>query len=217
MTATQDVVSLPRIGDKAPDFQSETTHGVLKFSEWQGNSWVVFFSHPADFTPVCTTELTEFARRSKEFADRNCKLLGVSVDSIHSHLAWVMNMEEKLSVRIPYPMVADISMEVARKFGMIHPNESATATVRALFVIDPERTIRAIIYYPLTNGRNVDEVVRILDALQTSSKHTVATPVDWRPGDKVIVPAPRTLATIDERRTKKDLQFTDFYLAKKDI
>jgi peroxiredoxin 2/4 len=217
MTATQDVVSLPRIGDKAPDFKSETTHGVITFSEWQGNSWVVFFSHPADFTPVCTTELTEFAKRSKEFSDRNCKLLGVSVDSIHSHLAWVLNMEEKLGIRIPYPMVADISMDVAKKFGMIHPNESTTATVRALFVIDPERTIRAIIYYPLTNGRNVEEVIRLLDALQTSSKHSVATPVDWKPGQKVIVPAPRTLATVDERRGKPGLEFTDFYLAKKNL
>lgn len=214
---SQEVVSLPRIGDKAPDFKSETTHGVITFSEWQGKSWVVFFSHPADFTPVCTTELAEFARREKEFSDRNCKLIGVSIDSIHSHLAWVMNMEQHLGIRIPYPMVADISMEVARKYGMIHPNESATATVRALFVIDPDHNIRAMIYYPLTNGRNVEEVVRLLDALQTSSKHTVATPVDWRPGQKVIMPAPRTLATVDERLKNSSLEFTDFYLAKKDL
>jgi peroxiredoxin 2/4 len=216
MTVAQEPVSIPRIGDKAPDFTAETTQGMLTFSDWQGKSWVVMFSHPADFTPVCTTELTEFARREKEFSDRNCKLIGVSVDSIHSHLAWVMNIEKNLGVRLNYPLVADISTQVAQKFGMIHPNESATATVRALFFIDPERTVRALIYYPLNTGRSVDEVVRTLDALQTATKHTVACPVDWKPGEKVIVPPPRSMAQIDERQGKP-YEFVDFYLAKKDL
>jgi peroxiredoxin (alkyl hydroperoxide reductase subunit C) len=173
-----DTTGLPRIGDPAPDFKAVTTQsGDLSFSEWQGQEWVVLFSHPADFTPVCTTELVEFARQYDRFKARGVKLIGVSVDSIHSHLAWLQNMKEKMGVSIPYPIVADIDMKVSQLYGMIHPGASATATVRAVFVIDPKRAIRALIYYPMNAGRNVEEVLRLVTALQTADKHACATPV----------------------------------------
>jgi peroxiredoxin (alkyl hydroperoxide reductase subunit C) len=208
--------TIPRIGDTAPDFHAVTTHGEITFSEWQGGSWVVFFSHPADFTPVCTTELSEFARQNDEFTKRNAKLIGLSIDSIHSHLAWIQNMEKIMGVRIPYPMIADANMAVANRYGMIHPGADSTATVRAVFVIDPNRKIRAMIYYPLANGRNVDEVIRLVDSLQTSDKHSVATPVNWRPGEKVIIPAPRTDQVVQER-LKSNFEKLDFYLMKKEL
>ena len=148
---------IPKIGDKVPDFTANTTKGELVFSKWQGENWVILFSHPADFTPVCSTELSEFARREEAFSGRQVKLMGVSVDSIHSHLAWRENLQSIMDVKINYPLIADNNMAVANMFGMIHPGESDTATVRALFVIDPNRTIRAIVYYPLNVGRNVDE------------------------------------------------------------
>ncbi len=147
-------VSLPRIGDTAPDFTAVTTHGELTFSAWQGDSWAVLFSHPADFTPVCSTELTELAKLQDEFSRRHAKLIGISIDSIHSHLAWVENLKSILGVALPYPLIADSHSKVAEKYGMIHPGESSTVTVRALFFIDPKRVIRAIIYYPLNVGRN---------------------------------------------------------------
>ena len=214
---TDSILAMPRIGDKAPDFTSATTHGEQNFYNWKGESWCVLFSHPADFTPVCSTELTEFARRAEDFTKRNTKLMGISIDSIHSHLAWVQNMSQILGVRIPYPLVADITTAVAQKYGMIHPGESATVTVRALFIIDPKNTIRAIIYYPLNMGRNVDEVVRALDALQTADKHGVACPVNWRPGDKVIVPPPKSEADVAARNALTGVERLDFYLVKKDL
>jgi peroxiredoxin (alkyl hydroperoxide reductase subunit C) len=212
-----DVVSLPKIGDSAPDFTAVTTQApAMKFSEWQGEKWVVLFSHPADFTPVCTTELTEFARRNTEFESLGAKLIGLSIDSIHSHLAWLQNMKEKMGTEIPYPMIADIDMKVASLYGMIHPGASATATVRAVFIIDPKRVVRAIIYYPMNAGRNVDEVLRLLTALQTADSQSCATPVNWRPGDKVVVPAPKTTADVAERLSNKNYEVKDFYLALKD-
>ncbi|HEX2913305.1 MAG TPA: peroxiredoxin [Chloroflexia bacterium] len=210
------VTGIPRIGDRAPDFTATTTKGDITFSEWQGASWVVLFSHPADFTPVCTTELAEFARRQSEFAARNTKLIGLSIDSIHSHLAWLRNINERLDVQIDYPLIADLNTAVAQKYGMIHPGASATATVRAVFVIDPQHTIRALIYYPLTNGRNIDEILRLVDSLQASDSYKVATPVNWRPGDKVIVPAPRTEAQIESNLKAGD-EVVDFYLVKKSL
>jgi peroxiredoxin 2/4 len=213
-----DTISLPKIGDTAPDFTAVTTQSpAMKFSEWQGDSWVVLFSHPADFTPVCTTELTEFARRNDEFQRLGAKLIGLSVDSIHSHLAWLQNMQEKMGVKIPYPMIADIDTKVAQAYGMIHPGASATATVRAVFIIDPKRVVRAVVYYPLNAGRSVDEIARVLTALQTTDQYSCATPVNWKPGDKVVVPAPKLVSDVEERLSNKDYELKDFYLALKDI
>ncbi|MBI4616673.1 MAG: peroxiredoxin [Planctomycetes bacterium] len=207
---------MPRIGDVAPDFTAQTTHGEIRFSDWQEGKWVVLFSHPADFTPVCSTELTELGRRYPEFQKRNAKLIGVSVDSIHSHLAWVQNLSRIMGVRIPYPLVADSNRAVAELYGMIHPGETTTATVRALFFIDPKRSIRAVIYYPLNIGRSVDEIERVLDALQTADKNGVACPVNWRPGDKVVVPPPKTEKEVDQR-LDADYEKLDFYLCKKTL
>ena len=208
---------IPRIGDTAPDFIALTTQGEITFSSWQEGSWVLLFSHPADFTPVCSTELSEFAKRVDEFTRRNTKLIGLSIDSIHSHLAWRENLKQILDVELPYPLIADLDMKVASLYGMIHPGESATLTVRTVFAIDPKRTIRALIYYPLNVGRNIDEIVRLIDALQTSDENGVATPVNWKPGDKVVVPPPKTVAEVAERATHSEYERFDFYLNKKSL
>ena len=216
---SEGTVSLPKIGDPAPDFTAVTTQsGAMKFSEWQGDNWVVLFSHQADFTPVCSTELAEFARRTPEFEKMRCKLIGLSVDSVHSHLAWLQNLKANLGADIPYPLIADIDMKVAALYGMIHAGVSSTATVRAVFVIDPKRIIRAIIYYPMNAGRNVDEVLRITKALQTADTHACATPVNWRPGEKVVVPPPKMVSEVQERLTHKgkDYDVKDFYLCLRD-
>ena len=176
---------------------------------------MILFSHPADFTPVCSTELSEFARRNGEFTGRKTKLIGLSVDSIHSHLAWRENLKQILDVELPYPLIADIDMKVANQFGMLHPGESATATVRAVFLIDPKRVVRAMVYYPLNVGRNVDEIVRVLDGLQTADANACALPVNWVPGDKVIVPPPKTVADVAEREGHSEYERFDFYLNKK--
>ena len=206
---------MPRIGERAPDFEALTTHGPLTMSDLRGQ-WVVLFSHPADFTPVCTTEFVALARRAEEFARRNVKLVGLSIDSIHSHLAWLRNIEEKIGVKIPFPVIADVDMKVSSKFGMIHPEASTTAAVRALFVIDPEGFIQAIIYYPLQTGRSIDEILRLVDALQTTYHHHVATPADWRPGEKVVVPPPLTQEQVEEL-LRSDYEKTDFYLMMRDL
>ena len=211
-----EITPIPRIGDDAPDFTAITTHGEITFSNWQGDDWVILFSHPADFTPVCTTELTEFVDRNNEFADRGIKLIGLSIDSIHSHVAWVQNINEIMGTKIPYPLIADLDMKVANKYGLIHPGESSTATVRAVFIIDPNRKIRALIYYPLANGRNVDEVVRLVDSLQTTDSNSCATPVNWNVGEKVIVPPPKTEAEVEER-LNNDHEKLSFYLMKRDL
>jgi len=208
--------SIPRIGDVAPDFTAITTQGELTFSKWQDGQWVVLFSHPADFTPVCSTELTELARRNAEFEKRKTRLIGLSIDSIHSHLAWRQNLKQIFDVLIPYPMIADNNAAVAMKYGMIHPGASATATVRAVFFIDPKRVVRALVYYPLNVGRNVDEMVRILDALQTADQNSVACPVNWKPGDEVIVPPPKTEKEV-EQRLASNFKKLDFYLMKRPL
>ncbi|MCA8918636.1 MAG: peroxiredoxin [Planctomycetes bacterium] len=217
MSEAQEYRGIPRIGDAAPEFTAVTTEGQLNFHEWKKDKWAILFSHPADFTPVCSTELTEFARRSKEFEQRNTKLIGLSIDSIHSHLAWRENLKKILDVEINYPLIADLDTKVAQSYGLLHPNESQTATVRAVFVIDPKNTVRAIIYYPLNVGRNIDEVVRLLDGLQTTDKHGVAAPVNWKPGDQVIVPPPKSVADVAERETHKEYERIDFYLNKKSL
>jgi peroxiredoxin (alkyl hydroperoxide reductase subunit C) len=210
-----ETAGMPRIGERAPDFQALTTQGPLSMSDLKGQ-WVVLFSHPGDFTPVCTTEFVALARLAEEFAKRNVKLVGLSVDSIHSHLAWLRNIEEKLGVKIPFPVIADVDMKVANKFGMIHPEASTTAAVRALFVIDPEGFIQALIYYPLQTGRSTDEILRLVDALQTTYQHHVATPANWRPGEKVIVPPPLTQEQVEELQ-RSDYEKIDFYLMKRDL
>ncbi|MCH7614539.1 MAG: peroxiredoxin [Nitrospinae bacterium] len=210
-------VSLPRIGDPAPDFQAVTTFSSnFRFTVWQEQDWVVLFSHPADFTPVCTTELVEFARRHEEFRKRGVKLLGLSVDSIHSHLAWLENIKQKMGVTIPYPMVADVDMRISHLYGMIHPGASTTATVRALFIIDPKRVIRALIYYPMNAGRNIDEVLRLVTALQTAEQYSCATPANWKEGEKVVVSPPKTVEEVAERLSHSDREVKDFYLTLKD-
>lgn len=205
---------MPRIGDKAPDFEVLTTTGPMKFSEYNKGSWVVFFSHPADFTPVCTTEMSGFAREKEFFAGRNAKLLGLSIDSIHAHIAWVNAVHEKTGVLFEFPIIADLDMKVSKLYGMLQPGESETAAVRAVFFIDPTGTIRLIMYYPLNVGRNMAEIKRVLVALQTASDNSVACPLDWQPGDKVIVPAPKTLEALAERKAS-NLEMVDWYLAKK--
>ncbi|HNC99810.1 MAG TPA: peroxiredoxin [Myxococcota bacterium] len=209
--------TIPRIGDTAPDFTAVTTHGTVNFSEWQQGKWVVLFSHPADFTPVCTTEISELARRNAEFEARGVKLIGLSIDSIHSHLAWMESVEKISGITVPFPMIADLDTKVAQAYGMIHPGASSTVTVRAVFVIDPSRVVRALIYYPLTNGRNIDEIVRLVDSLQASSAHGIATPANWRPGDRVIVPATTTMEARKARLADGSVENVAPYLAYKQL
>ena len=211
------VNSMPRIGDMAPDFEAVTTTGNLKFSEYNKGSWVILFSHPADFTPVCTTEMTGFANESDFFEKHNTKLMGLSIDSIHSHIAWVNAVDEKTCVLFNFPIIADLDMKVAKLYGMLQPGESETAAVRAVFIMDPTGKIRLIMYYPLNVGRNMDEIKRALLALQTSDEYKVAMPLNWQPGDKVIVGAPKTLEGLKERKADTSLEQVDWYLAKKSI
>ncbi len=211
----EQIPSMPRLNEPAPEFEAQTTHGPRRLSDYRG-SWLVLFSHPADFTPVCTTEFMAFAARYNEFKERNCELLGLSIDSNFSHLAWKRAIKEKMGVDIPFPIIADLSMTVANAYGMIHPGASDTSAVRALFVIDPQGILRAMIYYPLTNGRSIDEVLRLLTALQTTDTHGVSTPEGWKPGDKVIVPPPKTMEELEERLAA-GYECTDWYFCKKPL
>jgi peroxiredoxin (alkyl hydroperoxide reductase subunit C) len=211
---TTIINTMPRIGDMAPDFKALTTTGELKLSEYNKGSWVLLFSHPADFTPVCTTEMTGFAKEGDFWKQHNTKLLGLSIDSIHAHIAWVNAVKEKTDVLFDFPIIADLDMRIAKLYGMLQPGESETAAVRAVFFIDPAGKIRLIMYYPLNVGRNMEEIKRALLALQTSDQHKVAMPLNWKPGDKVIVPAPKTLEALAERK-KSDLEMVDWYLAKR--
>jgi len=208
---------MPRIGDKAPDFKAVTTLGNIQFSEYNKGSWVILFSHPADFTPVCTTEMSGFAVEQESFFDKhNTKLMGLSIDSIHSHIAWVDNVKKNTGVYFKFPIIADIDMKVAKLYGMLQPNESETAAVRAVFFIDPEGTIRLMMYYPLSVGRNMHEIKRALLALQTNDEYKMALPLNWEPGEKVIVPPPKTLKDYEDR-LNSDLEMVDWYLAKKSL
>lgn len=201
--------SMPLIGDSAPSFSAETTKGRINFPEDYAGKWVILFSHPADFTPVCTSELFTFAVMAEEFHALDTELVGLSVDSVSSHLAWLKSIEEDIhfngmkNVKIDYPVIADIKMNVAKKYGMIHPSSSDTKAVRAVFFIDPHSIIRAILYYPLSTGRNFQELKRLLIALQTTDEHHVSTPADWQPGDDVVVSAPTTLSDIKEEVNQK--------------
>jgi peroxiredoxin (alkyl hydroperoxide reductase subunit C) len=209
----------PRIelNGPAPDFEANTTHGPIRLSTWQKDKWVILFSHPADFTPVCTTEFIEFAKRHEELDKKGVAVIGNSIDSIYSHIAWVRNIEEKFGVKIPFPVIADLDQKVARLYNMVHVPSSVTAAVRCVFFIDPKRTIRAMIYYPLNVGRNFDEIIRVVDALQTADANGVACPANWRPGDEVIVPAPTTAQGAADRAANKELSVTDWYFSKKKL
>lgn len=200
-----DMPRVPLIGEIAPSFTAETTQGKINFPEDYKGSWVILFSHPADFTPVCTTEFMTFAKMQDEFAKLNTKLIGLSVDGLTSHIAWLRTIKEKIKykdmsgVEVTFPLIEDIKMDVSKKFGMVQPAASNTKAVRAVFFIDPDSKIRALIYYPLSNGRNFQEIKRILLAMQTSDKHGVATPADWQPGDEVIIPPPGSCGSAKER------------------
>ncbi len=206
----QEVRNMPLIGDKAPEFKAVSTQGEINFPKDYEGSWVVFFSHPADFTPVCTTEFMTFATMQEDFAKRNCKLLGLSIDSIYAHIAWLRTIKEKIEykgmkdVEVTFPLIEDLKMNVAKAFGMLQPGASSTQAVRAVFMVDPKSIVRAILYYPLSNGRNMDEVMRLLIAMQTSDEYGIATPANWRPGDDVIVPPPGSCGVAKDRTTTPD-------------
>ena len=214
-TSQQTAPSMPRLNEPAPEFSAPTTHGVKKLSDYKGK-WLVLFSHPADFTPVCTTEFIAFAKRHADFQALNCELLGLSIDSHYSHIAWERNIKEKFGVEIPFPIIEDISMNVATAYGMVHPGASDTQAVRATFFIDPEGTLRAMVYYPMSNGRSIAEFVRLMQALQTADANKVATPEGWQPGDKVIVPPPQT-APAAEARAGEGYDYVDWYFSTKTL
>jgi len=215
MMDSTECISLPVIGEPAPDFEAETTHGPLKLSSLRGK-WVVLFSHPADFTPVCTTEFLAFSAIHEELKALNVQLVGLSVDSVSAHLAWVHAVKEKMGVQIPFPIIADLTMTVSNKYGMIHKGQSSTAAVRTVFFIDDRGIMRAMLYYPLQNGRYMPEIIRLVKALQTTDKYHVATPANWQPGDKVVVPAPKTAAEMEKRPTE-GYECKDWYLCYKKI
>jgi len=213
MSETTSAPTLPRLNEPAPAFETKTTHGVKKLSDYKGK-WLVLFSHPADFTPVCTTEFMAFARAYPEFRKLNCELLGLSIDSNYAHIAWARAIKEKFGVEIPFPIIEDLSMKVANAYGMIQPGASDTSAVRATFIIDDKGVLRAMVYYPMSNGRSIPEFLRLVTALQTSDKHGVATPEGWQPGDKVIVPPPQTQEAA-EKRASEGYECSDWYFCKK--
>ncbi len=208
--------AMPRLNQAAPAFEAPTTHGTKKLEDYRGK-WLVLFSHPADFTPVCTTEFMGFAKRQDQFQAANCELLGLSIDSHFSHVAWVRNIKEKFGVEIKFPIIADLSMQVAKAYGMIQPGASDTSAVRATFIIDPEGVLRAMIYYPMSNGRSIEEILRLVKALQTSDAHGVATPEAWQPGELVIVPPPASVEEAEARAANDEYECTDWYFCKKAI
>ncbi len=215
-TQEKKIERMPRIGEPAPQFEAVTTQGNIKLEDFKG-SWLILFSHPADFTPVCTTEFIGFAQIHPRLREMNCELMGLSIDSVYSHIAWARNVEEKLGQKLTFPIIADLNKEVASKYGMIMPGESKTETSRCVFVIDDKQILRAMIYYPLTTGRNMDEILRLIQALQTTDEHGVATPANWHPGDKVIVPPPNTQEMAEERVKNTKFECNDWYFCKKEL
>ena len=215
---------MPRIGDKAPAFKAVTTQGDINFPHDYAGNWVILFSHPADFTPVCTSEFMTFATLQSKFERANCKLVGLSVDGLYSHIAWLRTIKEKIeykgmkNVEVTFPLIEDITMDVAKRYGMIQPGESSTKAVRAVFVIDPKGVIRTIIYYPLSLGRNFDELYRVIIALQTADMFSIATPADWRPGDDVIVPPAGSCGVAKDRmEAKGDMKCYDWFFCTKKL
>ncbi|HAH56099.1 MAG TPA: peroxiredoxin [Flavobacterium sp.] len=221
----QEIIAMPRIGDNAPSFEAVTTQGSINFPDDYKGKWVILFSHPADFTPVCTSEFMTFANMEEEFTELNCQLVGLSIDGLYSHIAWLRTIKEKIeykgmkNIEVKFPLIEDITMEVAKKYGMIQPGESNTKAVRAVFFIDPIGKIRAMIYYPLSLGRNFDELKRVIIALQTADKFSVATPADWRPGDDVIIPTAGSCGVAKDRVDGKDEGMTcyDWFFCTKPI
>lgn len=207
--------SLPRLNEAAPDFAAKTTQGPRSLKDYRGK-WLILFSHPADFTPVCTSEIVAFARAFERFRKLDCELLGLSIDSNYAHLAWIRSIRENFGVEVPFPIIDDLSMRIANDYGMVQSGASDTSTVRATFIIDPESMVRAMTYYPMGNGRSVEEFLRLLSALQTADRHCVATPEGWQPGDKVMVPPPATAADADAR-AKAGYDYVDWYYAKTDL
>lgn len=216
---------LPLIGEVAPSFTAETTQGPIHFPEDYKGKWVILFSHPADFTPVCTTEFMTFASMQPEFRALNCELVGLSIDSTYSHIAWLRTIKEKVefrqmkNVEVTFPVISDLTMEVSRRYGMLQPAASTTQAVRAVFIVDPESKVRAILYYPLSTGRNFQEIKRLIVAMQTSDKHQVATPADWQPGEEVIVPPPGSCGAAKERVESSDpaVRCVDWFLCFKKL
>jgi len=217
------VFSMPRIGDKAPEFRAITTQGEINFPKDYHGNWVILFSHPADFTPVCTCEFITFASMEEKFNKVNTKLVGLSVDGLYSHIAWLRTIKEKIefkgmkNVEIKFPLIEDITMDVSKKYGMIMPGESNTKAVRAVFIIDPKGIIRTIIYYPLSTGRNFDELYRVVVALQTADEFEIATPADWLPGDDVIVPTAGSCGVAKARTEDKNLDCKDWFFCTKKL
>ena len=215
----EKITPMPRIGDRAPSFQAVTTQGVINFPDDYKGQWAILFSHPADFTPVCTSEFMTFAKLEGKFANANCKLVGLSIDGLYSHIAWLRTIKDKIefkgmkNMEVEFPLIEDITMEIAKKYGMIQPGESKTQAVRAVFFIDPHGIIRAVIYYPLSLGRNFDEIYRALIAMQTADEFSVATPADWQPGDDVIVPPAGSCGTAKERveSANGEMECTDWF------
>ena len=218
------IYSIPRIGEKAPEFTAKTTQGVINFPSDYKGKWIILFSHPSDFTPVCTTEFMTFGKMQQEFDKLNCQLVGLSVDALHSHIAWLRTIKEKIEfkgmkgIEVKFPLIDDISMKVANLYGMIQPNQSTTAAVRAVFIIDPEGIVRTLMYYPMNLGRNFDEIKRVLIALQTSANFGCAMPADWRPGDEVIVPPAGTCDVAQQRVDNKEgYNVYDWFFVTKNI
>ncbi len=220
----QEVASIPRIGDTAPEFTAKTTQGEINFPKDYKGKWAILFSHPADFTPVCTSEFMTFAHMEEQFNEANCELIGLSIDGLYSHIAWLRTIKEKIEyngmkdIEVTFPLIEDIKMDVAKKYGMIQPNEDSTKAVRAVFFIDPKGIIRTIIYYPLSLGRNFEELYRVLIALQTADEFGVATPADWQPGDDVIVPPAGSCGTAKDRMEgKEDMKCYDWFFCTKEL
>jgi len=209
-TPMQEVPRMPLIGDLAPSFKAKTTMGDINFPEDYKGKWVILFSHPADFTPVCTTEFMTFATMQEDFRKRNTELIGLSIDSIYAHIAWLRTIKEKIeykgmkNVEVLFPVIEDLKMDVAKAFGMLQPNASTTQAVRAVFIMDPESKVRAILYYPLSMGRNMDEIMRMIIAMQKADKEQIATPANWQPGDDVIIPPPGSCGAAKDRVENQD-------------
>ena len=222
---TNEVNVMPRIGEPAPEFKAVTTQGPINFPSDYKDKWKILFSHPADFTPVCTSEFMTFGKMAQEFEDLNCQLVGISIDGIHSHIAWLRTIKEKIefkgmkNIEVKFRLIEDISMNVAKLYGMIQPGESTTSAVRAVFFIDPKDKIRTIMYYPLSLGRNFDEIKRVLIGLQTVDNFGVALPADWRPGDEVIIPPAGSCGVAKDRvdGVEKDLHCYDWFFCTKKI
>ena len=214
----EEQIRMPLIGDKAPSFKAKTTMGDINFPEDYEGKWTILFSHPADFTPVCTTEFMTFATMQEDFRKLNTELIGLSIDSIYAHIAWLRTIKEKIeyknmkNVEVMFPVIEDLTMEVAKKFGMLQPNASNTQAVRAVFIMDLEAKVRAILYYPLSTGRNMDEIKRIIIAMQKADKEGIATPANWQPGDDVIIPPPGSCGVAKERVEKQEGKCLDWFM-----